>query len=303
MQQSSIPICSFPSTAIFLDDNHDFLLNFVLQLDETVAYKTFDDASTALNYIQNKQSNADSLSLHCLSDKTSAQENSDTHRTIDLDLASIYKEIYNPNRFSEVSVVVVDYAMPGMDGLEFCRRIKNKNIKKILLSGKADEKLAIAAFNEGLINCYVKKSDVDAAEQVTQSLNTLQQQYFHAMSDTIAKMLSLTSPNYMHDLKFTQCFHALCQEHNIVEYYLIDNLGSYLLINDDAHLSLLRIQNKRDTTEQILQTASSSVLFQAEEQDYYALIQPVLPMPIQQEKILSYNRYLEELDAEALLID
>ena len=36
MTHTSIPMYYFPSTTLFLDDSPDFLLNFVLQLDEGV---------------------------------------------------------------------------------------------------------------------------------------------------------------------------------------------------------------------------------------------------------------------------
>ena len=221
MQHFSIPTCYFPSTALFLDDSRDFLLNFVLQLDEGVAYRTFNSPRQALDYIHSKRCEQDLVSQHCLTEYTEAKNCPLTNHTINLDLAAIYAEIYNPHRFSEISVVVVDYAMPGMDGLEFCRRIENSNIKKILLTGQADEKLAIAAFNEGLIHRYIKKSDVNAAALITKSIYDLQLQYFQTMSDMVVRMLSVTSPNCLRDKKFAQFFSQLRDEKGIVEYYLV----------------------------------------------------------------------------------
>ena len=127
MQHSSIPTCYFPSTTLFLDDSRDFLLNFVLQLDEGVAYRIFDAPQRALDYIHNKNCELELLRNHNLHDHTAASPAAQQ-----IDLAAIHAEVYNPHRFSEVSVVVVDYAMPGMNGLEFCRLIKNNNIKFII---------------------------------------------------------------------------------------------------------------------------------------------------------------------------
>ncbi len=42
MHYFSIPICYFPSTALFVDDSSHFLLNFILQLDENLAYHSFN---------------------------------------------------------------------------------------------------------------------------------------------------------------------------------------------------------------------------------------------------------------------
>jgi CheY-like chemotaxis protein len=340
MQHFSIPTCYFPSTALFLDDSHDFLLNFVLQLDEGVAYRIFDEPRKALDYIHNKNCELDLLSQHCISEYTEAKHFSALNQTINLDLAAIHAEVYNPHRFSEISVVVVDYAMPGMDGLEFCRQIGNNNIKKILLTGQADEKLAIAAFNEGVIHRYIKKSDINAAELITKSIYELQLQYFQAMSDMIVRMLSITSPSCLHDKNFAEFFKQLRAENRIVEYYLVDNSGSFLMLDDDANVSFLIIKNADDIRSHydlaLTHGASKDILeqlasgekipgfwqanaptsqwqewcnylvpahrFISNEIYYYAYLQGNV-LDIRQQKILSYHRYLEELDAEELLID
>jgi CheY-like chemotaxis protein len=71
----------------------------------------------------------------------------------------IYKVIYNPRRYEEISTVIVDYDMPSMKGLEFCEKLQNPYIRKILYTGVAGEGLAIEAFNKGLIDGYIRKGD------------------------------------------------------------------------------------------------------------------------------------------------
>lgn len=43
--------------------------------------------------------------------------------------------------------MVVDYSMPEVDGIQFLTSIRNANCMKILLTGIADEREAVAAFN------------------------------------------------------------------------------------------------------------------------------------------------------------
>lgn len=339
MQQVSIPTCYFPSTALFLDDSHDFLLNFVLQLDEGVAYRIFDTPRKALDYIHNKRCELELLSQHCLSEYKAAKSYPLNNQAFSQDLAAIHAEIYNPHRFSEISVVVVDFAMPGMNGLEFCRHIENNNIKKILLTGQADEKMAIAAFNEGLIHRYVKKSDINAAEQITKSIYELQLQYFQSMSEMVVRMLSVTTPKCLHDKNFANFFRQLQEENGIVEYYLIDSSGSFLMLDDDANVSFLIVKNTEDihkhydlalengAGENILQQLKSGekipgfCQIKGSTQDsnwlnslvpahrlisneiyHYAYLRGNNLFDVRQQKILSYHRYLEELDAEELLM-
>lgn len=300
MQPFSIPTCYFPSTVLFLDDSHDFLLNFVLHLDEGLAYRIFDTPLSALDYINNKHCELDLVSHYCLSEYTKAKHQPLTNHPTHLDLAAIHAEVYNPHRFSEISVVVVDAAMGGMDGLEFCRRIENSNIKKILLTGHADEKMAIAALNEGLIHRYVNKNTIHAAVLLTKNIYNLQLQYFQTMSNMVVRLLSFTSPRCLHDKKFARFFRQLREEKGIVEYYLVDNSGSFLMLDDDANVSFLIASPKR--AEDWANGLVSAHKFISKEPYYYAYRQGSVLFDLHRQKILSYHRYLEELDVEVLLL-
>lgn len=341
MQHFSIPTCYFPSTAVFVDDSRDFLLNFVLQLDEGLAYRVFDSPFDALDCIDKKRCELELLSRRCLSEYTEAKNCPLTNHTINLDLAAIHAEVYNSKRFSEISVVVVDYAMPGMDGLEFCRRIENTHIKKILLTGQADEKLAIEAFNEGLIHRYIKKSDPDVANLITKSIHDLQLLYFQGMSDMIVRMLSVTSPSCLHDKKFAELFWEICRNKKIVEFYLADNSGSFLMLDDDAKISFLIVKNEADmrlhydwaldngASEEVLELLLSgekipcfwqlssatpqwsewsnclvpASKFVSDEVYYYAYVEGTGLFDVRLNKILSYHQHLEQLDAEELFLN
>ncbi|KTD64352.1 response regulator [Legionella spiritensis] len=346
MPHHSIPACYFPSTALFVDDSRDFLLNFVLQLDEDLAYKIFDSPVDALDCINRKRCEFEMLNQRCESELCEARRRPLANSVVNLNLAAIHAEIYNPRRFSEISVVVVDYAMPGMDGIEFCRRLADTSIKKILLTGQADEKIAIEAFNEGLIHRYIHKNDPDSAELITRSIRELQWQYFQAMSDMIVRMLSVTPPNCLYDRVFIDFFHQLRAEKRVVEYYLADSGGSFLLLDDDAKVSFLIVKNKAELESQCAlaraKGASDEVLnqllagekmlcfwqddclnsdngltaewnswenclvsanrLQGENTYYYAYIHGPVLFDVRQDKILSYHRHLDDVDAEELLL-
>ena len=315
MTHTSIPMYYFPSTTLFLDDSPDFLLNFVLQLDEGVAYRIFDAPRKALDYIHQK-----TCALEIINRRNHQAEQGSM---------VIPPTIFNPHRFAEVSVVIIDYAMPGMDGLEFCRQIENQHIKKILLTGQADEKLAIQAFNEGLIHRYVKKNDVNAAQLITKSIYELQLAYFQGMSEKIGHERGILLPVCFQDKAFAALFQQICEEHKIIEYYMIDSSGSFLMLDEDANTSMLivkregdlfldaqRARENHEATTIIdslargdsisflkngeLCSAPAHRLF-ADEPYYYAYIKGNAFAEMRSQKILSYHRYLEEIDAEELL--
>ncbi|MCG5076854.1 response regulator [Paraburkholderia tagetis] len=81
------------------------------------------------------------------------------------------------NRFSEVAALVVDYDMPGQDGLEFLASLKDANCTRILLTGTANESHAVDAFNAGLIDFYLKKTDPGMTRKLAQALANAQRKF------------------------------------------------------------------------------------------------------------------------------
>lgn len=64
----------------------------------------------------------------------------------------------------EVSIVVSDYNMPDMNGLEFLKQVKTDypHLLTIMLTGKADIEIAINAINEAGIHKFIQKPWEDA---------------------------------------------------------------------------------------------------------------------------------------------
>jgi len=292
MQQISIPVCYFPGTALFVDDSRDFLLNFVLQLDESLAYRVYDSPFDAIEHIDKTQGERQMISQRCLWEYKEHKQQGHN----DPALRALHSDVYNPHRFSDVSVVVVDYAMPGMDGLEFCRRINNSHIRKILLTGKADEKLAIEAFNEGLIHRYIHKSDPHAAELITRSVFELQWQYFQDMSQIIERSLSLDSPACFQDKAFVNFFRRFREEKGIVEFYQADKSGSLMLLDDDANVSFLIVKSAK-LADHLLTTYPVPG---SEDYVYAHVSEPAL-FDLEHERVLSYHDHMQKIDVEELI--
>jgi DNA-binding response OmpR family regulator len=63
----------------------------------------------------------------------------------------------------DFDVIVVDVKMPGMDGLELLRRIKEirPQAQVILLSGRGSEKESEAGMKEGAADYLIKPIDLD----------------------------------------------------------------------------------------------------------------------------------------------
>lgn len=76
-------------------------------------------------------------------------------------------------RFTLTQVCVVDYSMPAMSGLKVLDALTHWSGSRILLTGRADEQLAVSAFNGGLIQQFIPKQSPDIRERLTSAIQSL----------------------------------------------------------------------------------------------------------------------------------
>jgi len=246
MKHHGIPTCYFPTTAVFVDDSKDFLMNLSLQFDDYLAYRLYESPQEALTALVDEKGYQKRLNARCFSEYTEAIVCPISNRTINVDFDEIHREVYNPSRFNEVSVLFVDYSMPGMNGLELCKALENSPMKKVLLTGQADEKMAVQAFNEGIIDNFILKNDPDVINVMNNTIRDLQQRYFQEISEMTVQALAVDSPTFLKDPLCAKFFKQFCQQHGIVEFYLTESTGSFLLLDIDGTPSVLIIKTTDD---------------------------------------------------------
>lgn len=239
---STIPICMYPTKTLLIDDDILSLKKLDVNLDNTrFTYQKFHDPEKALTYI-NHVYKQDSFVNRLINQPDESQWQ---HAMLDVNIYDLMKEIYNPNRFETISTVVVDFAMPGMNGLEVCEKIADKSIQKILLTGEADEQLAVRAFNKGLIHKYIRKQDPDIFNTLNESLLESQRVYFSKISQIMLDVATFNaSHSCLKDPEFVCFFENLLIEKNIIEYYLVETPGNFLLIDEESNIYGLFAYNK-----------------------------------------------------------
>jgi CheY-like chemotaxis protein len=240
----------FPTTVMFVDDNAAFLMNLSLQLDEKIAYKLFSSPINALIEV-NATGHSTSQANEFFSRHTDSEDLSFSRQLIDLNLDEIHRLVDDERRFAEISVIVVDYAMPEMNGLDFLKNLKNPNIKRVLLTGIADEKIAVKAFNEGLIDRFILKSDQSALTSLNALIVELQNQYFEQAGKILNDTLAIGGQRFLHDPAFAKTFARLCRENHIVEYYLCNNPDGMLLLDGQGMMSRLVVYTDTDLQAQM----------------------------------------------------
>ncbi len=239
----------FPTTAVFVDDSTDFLANLSLRLPPALAFRLYDSPTDALAVL-NGATNATTPVARFFSRYHHTGDLPLTHHVLDLNLDKIHREVHNEFRFEQISVAVVDYDMPSMNGIEFCGKIRNPAIKKVLLTGKADEKIAVQAFNQGVIDRFIRKQDNDVFDALNQAVADLQHDYFRQTERMLADALAVGKYAFLRDPLFAERFQDICRTLNIVEFYLCSMPDGMLMLNADGAASLLLIPNEDERLSQ-----------------------------------------------------
>lgn len=240
----NISCCYFPTTILLIDDKPTFLKNISLKLDKKITFELFDKPYKALSFLREDYKPCQNMGKWLLSISEFANEDDGIkHHTVGIDISSIHHEVYNPHRFSEVSVILVDYAMPHVNGVEFCRQLKDLPVKKVLVTGEADHRVATQAFNEHVIDKFILKDSPDFFEQINQTIFELQHAYFQSLSAVVIKNLTTNLGCSLNDPLFVDFLNSFFKENRIEEYYLIDEFGSFLLLDIDGKPSLFIVKN------------------------------------------------------------
>jgi len=283
MQAPKISLCYYPTAVVLIDDDRHFLEQFHARFtgrDNLPCY-AYENPQKALHFINNEYK-PDIFVNHCISN---VEDVDSDHVSFDFDIKKMHQEIYNPNRFKEITAIVVDYAMPGLNGLDFCRQINDRFIKKLMLTGEAGKELAVEAFNENSIDRFIMKSAPNLVETLLNSIKEQQTRYFLQLSEIILNRVISTSTQelaFLEDSVFVQLFNNYCKTNNIVEYYLLDNQGGFLMLdiygkpswlavaNEEQMQTYLQLAEDDDASENIIQPLrnKSRIPFFYTDEDY-----------------------------------
>ena len=242
MESFMIPCCFHPTRVVVVDDNEEFLKGLYRNLsDEHSSYQYYKNPQKALDYLNDIYQPNPFPNRYI----KSIDEEEWEHRLLDINIVDTHHDVYRPERFDEISVIVVDHSMPGISGLRLCQQIKDTNIQKILLTGVADEHIAVQAFNEGIINHYIRKQDIDMVEQLHNAIENAQWRYFNLLSKVAIKAItadkSTISP--LVDPSFQSQFRRLMKRNSFKEAYLCESMGSYLFLKEDGACHGLVVNN------------------------------------------------------------
>ena len=241
---AQIPVYRHPTMTVLIDDDRTSLVTLQYQIDTSLATTTFNRARNALAWI-----------VECfnkvvqLGDASASRVDAQSEAIVavggaDEALEQIYHYVGKPERFLLPTVVVIDYSMPDMDGLEFCVAAHDLPCKKILFTAQADDKTAIDGFNRGLINKFIRKQDPDALDRLEAAIDVLQADYFLERSRAVAARLDVRDFGFLSDAVVANLVRKLRDTYGFVEHYLFAYPTGLLFFDAGGHATLLVIQTQ-----------------------------------------------------------
>jgi CheY-like chemotaxis protein len=204
----------YPTTVLLVDDDPAFLAAMLARHGEALDLSPISDRRAAI-----ARATASEARRLAGAQLFAAQGTESGDPIFRLEAHRLARIMGDAGRFEQISVAVLDMAMPDRGGLAVCRELAGLPLRKLLLTGKGTD-TAIAAFNEGLIDGYLSKHDADLARAFVPAVRRLQDAWFRRTTTTLKSALALQDMGFLRAPAFKARFEELCRTHDIVEHYV-----------------------------------------------------------------------------------
>ncbi len=246
--ENILPVYQHPALTVLVDDSRSFLSSLSFQLGSRVGCKTFAEAQAALDWLRAAPHSPADDNVGAIRVGYDEEGDSLDRRNVSLYLDRIYHIVMDRRRFDTPAVLVVDYAMPHLNGVELCALLKDMPIKKILLTGQADDRIGIDAFNRKLIDCFLKKGDPGAIDVLRTEISRLQQAFFDERTLTLKDLLARHIYAFLQDPAIVTLITELRNRYRFVEHYLFPNPPGVLFFDERGKATLMVIETAEGLT-------------------------------------------------------
>lgn len=163
----TFPLFQRPGTVVFLDDDPDYLEMLALVLPRQWNVRLFSRPRDCIEKLRGEPPTweADAWLQQQIVDQWRAG------RPLVPQILQYWAQ--SVERYALTRVCVVDYSMPEMDGLQVLSELSEWSGARVLLTGQADEQVAVNAFNRGLIEQFIAKQMPDMSRHLVNVMQRL----------------------------------------------------------------------------------------------------------------------------------
>ena len=236
-----------PCSTLLLDDDADVVETLRNFLGGRTACLGYTSPKLALGRLANTGQSAADLSrfIGHYGDRPEDQSADKADRLLLLRYSEVLRYATSPSRYDMISVVISDYDMPEMTGIDFFRQIKHLKVKKVLLTGKADEKVAVEAFNEDIIDGFLLKQDPRIPDRLPAMVLAQHNAFIRENSRILVEMLRASQDNTFEHDGIDAILDQVRKNFSFMEYYFITEPRGFILRNAAGKTKMLRLETKK----------------------------------------------------------
>lgn len=154
----------------------------------------------------------------------------------------------NPMRNQLAKCCVVDFSMPGTNGLQVLETLLDWPGSRVLLTGQADEQVAVQAFNQGLIDQFVAKQAPDITRLLLGTLRKLALAPHPRLNTLWRATLRPAQQSILQIPQVSNALRAYAEKH-WVEYVILDAPFGVLGLDVDGHCHWLQLEPTSSLTD------------------------------------------------------
>lgn len=251
-----------PSRLVFLDDDPLFLQVLKVAIPPDWRADLFTDSQVCLSYLKNngvawlQDEYKQQILLDKLRDSPQIRQSFSGNGVIP---ALIEYWHQNPARYDFVHIATFDYAMPGLNGLDVFELLENWPGRRVLLTGQADESIAVQAFNQGLIQQFIAKQGGDLRESLLFQLPHLLAQPLPNHQFLWLQSLSMAQQHWLSEPTVVEALNDWVLQSDWIEYAVTSAPFGFLGVNAKGVVSWLQLAFESEL-EQIAHLASQQGL-------------------------------------------
>lgn len=241
-----IPIVYWPIKVLFVDDDPEILKLYSIKYQANYNMSLISNSLEAFRVLKEQKEIELGIVEHAL-DQTEIKltDNENEFLVKKLNLTNILEIVKNKSKYNQIGIVVADYEMPGMTGIDMFKKLESKFFKKMILTSKYSLSSAVESFNNKTIDNYIAKGTENTFSELTFFLQSNQLEYFKELTNNTLGDSEFSQLPFLKNNNFIIFFNKMITKHKIREYYLIDKNGSFILIDDtDQHFIFIRHTNE-----------------------------------------------------------
>jgi len=214
---------------LILDDDEMFLSELKEVLGNNHNYICFTDPIKAVEYLAKQD--------FCLDWYTNGSVTTEEGRGgYNINYNYIPSAILNNNRLNIASNVIVDYNMPTMSGIAFCKQIEQyRFLRKTLLTSSIESSEAINNLNCQIINSFIDKRDISKKGLLINHIKKQEEIFFATTGRLVTESLFIENNKHPFLSKeYSAIIRRILIDYKIEQYYLVSKSGVYLMIDSDS---------------------------------------------------------------------